>query len=159
MQTTYRPSSRNVKGVWIVASVIYVYWFILLLRSPAPSFNVLVALTALGVVCFFTPVVLSFFVYVSIDGRVISIPYCVFFRKSISIDTINRLSYRSNGLGFFRGTTIQYKTDGSAKDKYARLPSFTTFGAKKSGQMIRLLLETNPKIDLDIKLAKLLKNR
>jgi len=55
-----------------------------------------------------------------------------------------------------RGIEIEYVTQ-AGRAKTALLPSFTTFGRKKTAEIIDHLEKTNPRIRIDPALTKLLR--
>src|SRR5690348_3604236 len=103
MKTTIRLSQRNVRGVWIVFTIIFLCWLGLLLTSDVPVRALWQSLLLLGLACFGMPIIGTFFVYVTIDETHLTVPMAAVLRRSIPIEDIHELALRRHGLGFLKG--------------------------------------------------------
>jgi hypothetical protein len=131
MQTVITLSRRNIRGVWIIFSMLFIYWAVLLLTSGTDLRLVWTPLGMLAVLCFGLPAIGTFCIYVTIDGSVLTVPMSLFFRRSIQIKDIMALRLRRHGLGLLESISVEYLHDGR-RLKIVRLPSISTFGKVKS---------------------------
>jgi hypothetical protein len=153
MRKLYKVSTRNIRGVWIITSVLFLMWFVLFLTSQG---GIRISdLALLVVLCYAMPTLLTFFVYITIDDRELTLPKAGVFRKSILIKNITALDFRPYGLGLFKGILVDYRNDSGA-NKTAIFPSMSTFGTIKTAQMIKQLTDVNPSIKIDPKIPALL---
>jgi hypothetical protein len=91
-------------------------------------------------------------VYVAIDDH--KITKVTFLRRAIAIKDIRGLRYDASVLGLIKGIKIEYQdTKGIVRN--AILPSITTFGTKKTAEMISILRRANPDIKVDPRIAHL----
>ena len=153
MRKIYKVSTRNIRGVWIISSVLFLMWFVLLLTSPG---GIRISdLALLVLLCYAMPTLVTFFVYITIDDRELTLPKGGVFRKVILIKNITALDFRPYGLGFFKGIIVDYHNDDGVRKK-ALLPSMSTFGTIKTGQMIEQLTDVNPSIKIDSRITALI---
>src|SRR5262249_54554094 len=138
MKNKVALSTKNIIGLWAIFAILCSFWLILLITSPA-GLRVADALLLIAA-CSFIPIIGTFFVYVTIDDSTLTVPFALFFRRSIPIPRITALNLQSGGLGLIKGVQVEYvDSDGMART--AILPSITTFGPKKTSQMIAALLK------------------
>ena len=156
MLTRYSISRRSQLQVWLIWSALFLLWLFLLITSGNSIESVIPDIVLLAVTCSFLPIMGTFFVYVTIDNEVMTVPRALCFRRTISIRDIRALRYRSSAIGLVKGITIEYVSEGG-KQKKASLPSISTFGTKKTSQMIAGLSARNPSITIDPRINALLR--
>jgi len=157
MKVAYRLSSRNQLGLWIIFSILFLYWLALLSTSDIELKYLLPSLGLLALCCFTLPVIGTFCIYVTIDESALTAPVGLLFHRAIPINNIVALHLRPHAIGLMRGIEIEYITH-AGRAKTARIPSFTTFGRKKTEEMIHHLTDINPQIKVDPNISKLLRN-
>ena len=155
MKTTITLSKRNILGLWIIFSLLFIYWLVLLSTSDIELKYLIPSLILLAICLFALPVIGTFCLYVTIDERNLTIPAALIFRRTIPIQSIVALHLKPHAMGLMRGVQIDYVSD-SEKSKTARLPAFTTFGRRKTAEMIHSLKEFNPQLKIDPSINKLL---
>jgi hypothetical protein len=148
MKTIITLSKRNILGLWIIFSLLFIYWLALLSTSDIEVRYLIPSLLLLAIFIFALPVIGTFCLYITIDERTLTVPMGLLFRQSISIGSIRALRFRPHAIGLMSSIIIEY-IDLAGKTRTARLPSFTTFGRRKTAGMIRILLHYNPSIKLD----------
>ena len=154
MRKVYSISSRSKMGLWLIALTLFSFWLILILTSSNPLDLIFPDTLMLAAVCAIAPL-LAHFVYVVIDDEQITVPTAIFFRHSIPIRSIRALHYKLSGLGFVKGIQIEY-VDNRGTSRTAILPSITTFGVKRTSEMVHSLKEVNLGIKVDPNIAKFL---
>jgi hypothetical protein len=157
MKIAFRLSSKNQLGLWIVFSILFLYWLALLSTSDIELKYLLPSLALLALCCFALPVIGTFCFYVTIDESSLTVPVGLLFHRAIPIKSIVGLRLRPHAMGLMRGIEIEYVTL-AGRAKTARLPSFTTFGQKKTEEMIHRLTDINPQNKVDPDITKLLRN-
>jgi hypothetical protein len=148
-------STRTNLGLWTIASAIFFLWLGLLVTSGPEMMSMVEGIAVLFAACYLMPIVSTFFVYVTVGDRKITVPSGVFFRKSILINDISSLTYRPHGFGLLKGITIEYR-DHAGVEKRALLPSISTFGNETTSQIIGELTRTNPTIRIDPRITAML---
>jgi hypothetical protein len=151
---TILPKDRN--ALWGIASVIFVLWLALILTAKG-DVN-LPALPLLVVAIYFTPIIGTFFIYVTVGEQMLTVPMGVFFRQSIPIRDIVELRLRRHGGGFMLGITVEYVGSHNGL-KRARLPSFSALGSKQTKEMVNQLTKANPSIKIDPSIERALSER
>lgn len=125
------------------------------MTSGDDRMSIVEGVAVLFVACYFMPIVSTFFVHVTVGDEKITVPSGIFFRKSIPINDIRSLSYRPHGLGLLKGITMEYR-DHRGADKWALLPSMSTFGNEKTSEIIGELTRINSTIKVDPRITGML---
>jgi hypothetical protein len=94
-----------------------------------------ITLPLLFLLCYFLPFIGTYFIYVTIDGKDLSVPKAIFLRERIPIKDITELQVRRHGAGFMLGITVEY-VDSYRVLRRARLPSFSPFGGEQTAEMV-----------------------
>lgn len=155
MQTIIRLSRKNLRGIWIVFTVVFLLWLGLLLMSDVSAFDLRLSILLLGLLCFGLPVIGTFCIFVMIDETRLTVPMAIVLRRSIPIKDIRELTLQRYGLGLLQGIIVDY-VDGQKRMVSARLPSISTFGRSNTIEMLELLTRANPMIRIDPEIARIL---
>lgn len=153
MKETYRLSNRNIRGLYLGFSVIFLMYFLLMITSK--SGFAWYPFLLIIIICYPIPTIGALFIYVTIDAHNITIPMGIFFRRSIPIEKIVALQLRSHMAGSMRDITIEYQKNDSTK-KVVQFPNLTAFGTIKTAQMVKQLIHANPSIKIDSRISRLL---
>jgi hypothetical protein len=142
----YQLLANDKRALWIGGSLFFILWMALLLTGKN-GFDP-ITLPLLLLLCYFLPFIGTYFIYVTIDGKDLSVPKAIFFREVIPIKDIAELRLRRHGAGFMLGITVEYVDSGGVLRR-ARLPSISPFGREQTAEMVGQLINANSSIKID----------